>query len=240
MPTWYILLDGPQGDLVRVKQAFASSGFTFDEIDGKAALAAPIFEQLENEGAVIDAGMELLAQINTALRLSGYGYAGFGFHGLVQKKADGTTHRTMFAAGASYGISGVAAVGLPGSIGKPVRSKEERLVSLIARSPTIEELAVLMTAYPLTWGSMNTTYESVKGLMSSKTGNDAKRGDYQGLIDRGWITSDESIRFYKTAAFHRHGYPKIDMKGIPLMDHTTASILIRKLFWHMVDEMEPT
>jgi hypothetical protein len=97
-----------------------------------------------------------------------------------------------------------------------------------------------MTARPLTWGALNTTYESAKGLMSIKATDDARRKDYQGLIDRGWITEDESKRFYQTAAYYRHGYPRIDMKGIPLMEYHEALILIKKLFWHLVDELEPT
>ncbi len=30
------------------------------------------------------------------------------------------------------------------------------------------------------------------------------------------------------------------MKGIPLMEYHEALILIKKLFWHLVDELEPT
>ena len=38
MPRWYVLLDGPQEDLVHVKRLYTSSGFAFDQIDGKEAL----------------------------------------------------------------------------------------------------------------------------------------------------------------------------------------------------------
>ena len=240
MPTWYVLLDGPTSDLVHVKKLFTTSGFTFDQIDGKDTLSAPAFEQCSSRDDVIDAGMELLASINVALRLSVFEYSGFDFHGLVEKRADGSMHRTMLARGGAHGMGGAAAVGIAGSIGKPVRSKEERLVSLLVKNSAITDLAVAMTARPLTWGAMNTTYESAKGLMSTKVSDEAKRADYQGLIDRGWITQDESNSFYKSAAYHRHGYPKIDMKGVRLMEYHEASSLIKRLFWHMVDAMEPT
>jgi hypothetical protein len=240
MPTWYVLLDGPPSDLVHVKQLFTASGFTFEEIDGKNALSAPAFEQYRDQSDVIDAGMELLAAINVALRVSVVGYTGFDFHGLVEKRPDGSMHRTMLARGTAFGISGAVAVGVTGSTGKPVRSKEERLVSLLTKRPDITNLAVAMTARPLTWGAMNTIYESAKGLMSTKVSDKAKRGDYQGLIDRGWITQDQSISFYKSAAYHRHGYPKIEMKGVRLMKFHEASSLIKRLFWNMVDAMEPT
>jgi hypothetical protein len=238
MPTWYVLLDGPQSDLVHVKRLFPASGFTFEEIDGKDALSAPLFEQCKDRNDVIDAGMTLLSSINVALRLSVFQYSGLLFHGLVEKRSDGTLHRTKRSA--AFEVSGTAAVGIAGSIGKPVRSKEERLVSLLAKSPKMTDLAVAMTARPLTWGAMNLTYESAKGLMSKKASDEAKRADYQGLIDRGWITPDQSLRFYKSAAYYRHGYPKMDVKDVPLMEYHEASILINKLFWHLVDAVEPT
>lgn len=240
MPRWYVLLDGPASDLVHVKRLFTTSGFTFDEKDGKDTLSAPELERLDDEKDVTSAAMELLTSINVAVRLSVVAYAGFGFHGLVEVRSDGTTHRRMIAQAGSYQVSGVAAVGLVGTIGKPVRSREERLVSLIDKNSAVADLAVAMTARPLTWGAMSTTYESAKGLMSKKGSDADRRADYQGLIDRGWITEDESRSFYQTAAYNRHGYPRIEMKGVPAMEYLTASRLINKLFWHLVDELEPT
>jgi hypothetical protein len=240
MPRWYVLLDGPASDLAHLKRLFTTSGFKFDQKDSRDTLSAPAFENFENKNDVINAGMELLASMNVALRLSVFGYSGLNFHGLLEERADGTKHRTMLAQGGSIGLSGAAAVAIAGSIGRPVRSREERLVSLVARNDAIADLAFSMTARPLTWGAMNTIYESAKGLMSSKGKDEVRRADYQGLIARGWITEDESKSFYKTAAYYRHGYPRIALNGMPLMDYTTASILINKLFWHLVNELEPT
>jgi hypothetical protein len=239
MPRWYVMLDGPSNDLVHIKQKFAASGFTFDHKDGKDTLSAPAFEHLQDRNDVIDAGMELLASINTALRLSVVGYTGFQFHGLIEERPDGTMHRTMLAQGASFGLAGVAAVAIAGSFGKPVRSREERLVSLLGKNEVMTDLAVSMTAYPLTWGAMNTTYESAKGLMSTKASPEAKRKDRQVLIDKGWLTADQSERFYRTAGYYRHGYPKTPIKHPSPMEYAEASILIKKLFWHLVDAIEP-
>jgi hypothetical protein len=238
MPRWYVLLDGPQEDQAHVKRLYTTSGFAFDQIDGKEALSAPAFDICESKEDVIDTGMELLAAINTALRLSVVSYTGFQFHSLVENN-DGQIHRTLLLPVGSHGIKGVTAVAIAGSIGKPVRSREERLVSLLIKTPAMTDLAVSMTARPLTWGAMNTTYESAKGLMSAKANDEARRADYQGLIAREWIALDESNRFYQTAAYYRHGYPRIDMKGMPLMQYHEASILINRLFWHLVDELEP-
>ena len=240
MPTWYVLLDGPQEDLVHVKRLFTASGFTFDRMDDKDALSAPAFESCKDTNEVIDSGVELLASINTALRISLFQYTGFQFHGIVEKRENGTVHRTMLAQGAAYDISGATAVLSDGSIGKPVRSKEERLVSLMARKEEIADLAIAMGVRPLTWGAMNTIYESVKGLMSTMSNPDAKRSDYQGLIDRGWITSEESARFYKTAAYHRHGYPKSPNRAETPMGYGAAYKLTNRLFWLLVDELEPS
>jgi hypothetical protein len=86
MPTWYILLDGPPEDLAHVKCLFTGSGFTFDHMDGKDTLSAPAFELHKDSKEVIDAGMELLASINTTLRISLFQYTGLQFHGLVDKE----------------------------------------------------------------------------------------------------------------------------------------------------------
>ncbi len=207
MRRWYVLLDGPASDLAHLQRLFTASGFEFGEMDEKAALSAPQLEPYKNSKEVIDVAMELLAAINVALRISVPQYTGFLFHALIEKLPDGSLNRTMFSTGAAYGIAGVAGVGVAGAIGAPARTKEERLVSLIAKNEAIADLAVAMTAKPLTWGAMNTVYESVKGLMSTETNIEAKRADFQGLIDRGWITLDESTRFYKSAADLLPGIP---------------------------------
>jgi|SRR5665811_1090950 len=69
---------------------------------------------------------------------------------------------------------------------------------------------------------------------------EAKRKDHQVLIDKGWLTADESERFYKTAGYYRHGYPKTPIKHASPMEYIEASILIKKLFWQLVDAIEPT
>lgn len=236
---WHVLLDGSSADSNRVIQQFTASGFGFDQIDGKFALTAPSIEFAGDKEDVISAAMELVTAINISLRLSTPGFRGLGFWGLVEKRGDGSVHRTMLAEGGSYGIQGVAAVGLAGHIGKPKRSKEERLTSLMRMNDAIADIANGMTAYPLTWGALSKTYESVKGLVSDKANTAERRGDHEGLIKRGWITAAESESFYHTAAHHRHGYPKSPIRGDNAMDHTTACILIKRLFWQLVDEMEP-
>ena len=238
MRRWYVLLQGSHADLAHIKRLFTASGFLFDHIDGSDSLSTSALELLDDTNDVIDAGMELLASINTALRLSVPGYSGLQFHGVAEKK-NGKTHRTMLAEGASYAFSGAAIVAIAGTIGKPIRSKEERLVSLLAKRPEIADLASALATRPLTWSAMNTTYESVKGLMSTKATAEAKRQDHQGLIDRGWITADDSKRFYKTAGYHRHGYPKTPIRDASPMEYHEASILIKRLFWRLVDELEP-
>jgi hypothetical protein len=107
------------------------------------------------------------------------------------------------------------------------------------RNSEIADLANAMTVRPLTWEAMNTIYESVKGLMSTKVSPEAKRADYQGLIDRGWMTSDESDSFYKTAGHHRHRYPKSPNRAPTPMEYYVACNLINRLFWRLVDELEP-
>jgi hypothetical protein len=237
--TWYILLDAKPQDILQVKRLFSASGFVYDEIDQRLALNAPAFGVARDKDEIIDLAMELAASINTAMRLSVNQYSGLMFAGLVEKRDDGSLHRTMFAEGAAFGIAGAGAVALAGSFGPPVRTREERLVSLVVKNSGVADLAVGLTPYPLTWGAMRKTYESVVGLMSTKEDISKRRGDYEGLIARGWLTKEESQTFYHNAAYHTHGYPKTPVRGGALMDHTTAQILIKRLFWRMVDELEP-
>jgi hypothetical protein len=233
--TWLVLLDGSPSDVAHVKRLFTSSHFVFDEIDGKSALNAPAFALCCNKDDAIDTAMELAATINTALRLSVAEYTGLGFWGIVEKRDDGTMHRTVFAKGRVFRIAGG-----PAAIGKPIRTREERLVTLLQRNDEVADVAVGLTPYPLTWGAMSKTYESVVGLMSTKANPSARRSDYEGLVDRGWLTRDESEAFYHTAAYHRHGYPKTPVRGGKVMDHEDALNLVKRLFWLLVDELEPT
>jgi hypothetical protein len=97
-----------------------------------------------------------------------------------------------------------------------------------------------MATRPLTWAAMNTAYESVKGLMSTKAMPDKKRRDHQGLIDRNWISEEQSDSFYCTAGHHRHGYPRTSIKaGVREMPYDEASHIITGLFWRLIDELEP-
>jgi len=222
----------------------------FDEIGGKFALSAPAFQHSDDKEQIIAASTELLAAINTSLRLSVATYTGFDLHGIAVRLDDGTLHRTMLAeGGATYYLSGdavavriqgVAAVGIAGSIGTPFRSREERSISLLQRDPAIADIAGAMATRPLTWAAMNTVYESVKGLMSTKSMPDKKRQDHQGLIDRSWISEEHSESFYRTAGHHRHGYPRTPIKaGVREMPYDEASCIVTGLFWRLIDELEP-
>jgi hypothetical protein len=126
---WYVLLDGSAGDEIALKQLFATSGFSFEEIDSKFALSSPEFKKHPpgDYNAVLNDGAELLAKVNVALRLSRPGCKGFELSGIAEKR-EGKTHRVMLASGLAYGIGGAAAVARADSFGKPVRSREERLV----------------------------------------------------------------------------------------------------------------
>jgi hypothetical protein len=237
MGTWYALLDGSRDDASHIRRLFAASQFEFDEIDEKFALGAPAFEACSDHNQVIDLALELVASINVALRLSTSQYTGFQFHGLIERR-DGKTNRFMLATGVSYGMSGAAAVAIAGFIGKPVRTREERLVSLFAKQAEFQDIANSLAVRPVTWAAMRKTYESVLGLTSSKADPQKRRADYKALIIRGWITEAESKLFHDTATYHSHGYPRTPIPAE--MPHWEASNLVQRQFWRLVDEKEPT
>jgi hypothetical protein len=235
MSVWYALLDGSQDDVMQVKRFLSNLDLAFDEVGGKLTLSAPEFQHCNNKNEVIQAAEELLAAINTSLRLSVKTYKGFELDGLLEKRHDGTEHHTMFAKGATFTISGSAAVLMLTSYGRAVRSIEERLVSLLRRDPSVVAVAAVMTISPMTWLSINIVYESVKRLTSPNA-----RQDHQGLIDRGWINAEQSESLYCTAKYHRHGYPRTPIKeGVREMPLSEASQVITNLFWRLVDDLEP-
>ena len=235
MPRWRILLDGPAGDIDHVKRSFNSSDFQYDIFDDHDALSTPSLERCETREDVIETGMELLVSINTALRISVPSYTGFQLHAVVEERG-GNIHRILIPQAGIFTLTGAAVVAVAGAIGEPIRTREERLVSLIGKNSEMAKLAVSLNAKPVTWGAMNIIYESAKGLMSAKTNDADRRADYQGLVNRGWLSEDESQRFYETAGYHRHGYPR---RGKPTMEYSEAFVLTQKLFWRLVDELEP-
>ena len=235
-PSWYARLEGSPDDVAALKRHFADSGFSFDEIDGKFALAAPQFEACGpgNTDAVIDVATKLLNAVNVALRLSD-GCDGFELCGVVERQ-NGAIHRIMLCRTGVYRISG----GELRVNGKPARSKEERLVSLMGRDGSVDDIAHALSALPMTWPALKKTYETVVGIMSSKSKPEDARRDFENLIAKDWLTLDESNRFYYTAAFHSHGHPRSPMRTSNPMPYEDACALIERLFWRLVEEQEPT
>jgi hypothetical protein len=146
---------------------------------------------------VIDVATKLLNAVNVALRLSD-GCDGFELCGVVERR-NGAIHRTMLCRTGVYRISG----GELRVDGKPARSKEERLVSLMERDGSVDDIAHALSALPMTWPALKKTYETVVGIMSSKSKPEDARRDFENLIAKDWLTLDESNRFYYTAAFIR-------------------------------------
>jgi hypothetical protein len=227
VPRWWLLLDGSHEDATTLKRCFTVSGFSFDQIDAKLALTAPSFEKAADREEAISVGVELLESINVALRLSSSRYIGLVLHGLMEYRSDGTMHRTMFAAAAAFEISVVSAVGIVGTVATPVRSKEERLASLVRRDRMAAEIAHVLAIRPITWGAMNIVYETVSGR------------DYKTLIIKGWLSEAVSSNLYHTIAHNRHGFPRAQNKAKNPVTYDEACSLITNLLWRFVDEREP-
>ncbi len=234
MPVWYALLDGPNVDVDLVRRHFAQSNFDFKEIDEKWALSAPAFEQCNSKEEVTADATSLIACINTAMRLSSSNYTGLELHGLAEIRG-GRINRTFFMKSGLVAMSAVGAVVVAGAVGAPVRSREERLVTLLARSREIEDIAESLAVRPVTWPAMRQAYETAKGLMSP-TGD---RADYQTLIDLGWMTAPEARALYNTATHYSHGHPRDPIRGGNAMAHEDAVKLVDRLFWKLVDAKEP-
>ncbi len=235
-PSWYARLEGTPDDIAALKRHFADFGFSFDEIDGKFALAAPQFEACGpgDTGAVIDAATKLLNAVNVALRLSDR-CNGFEVLSIVERR-NGALHRTLVCSGADFRMS-------PTELrvnGKPGRSKEEQLVSLMGRCEGVKDIAHGLSASPMTWPELRRAYETVKGIQSSKSDEQKKRADYQNLIAKGWLTDDEAERLYGPVTVYSHGHPKSPITTANPMPYEEACALVVRLFWRLVDELEPS
>jgi hypothetical protein len=139
------------------------------------------------------------------------------------------THRYI------QGESAVFRLSLGESRVNGVRSKEERLVSLMGRDGRVDEIAHALSALPMTWPALRQAYETVVGI---KQGD---RADYKNLANKGWFTLAESNRFYHAATFHSHGHPRSPItKTSAPMPYEEACAFIERLFWRLVDDMEPT
>jgi hypothetical protein len=181
---------------------------------------------------VIDAATKLLNAVNVALRLSD-GCNGFEILGVVEKR-NGALHRTLVCGTGTYKVS----FGNLRTKGQSVRSKDERLVSLMGRDPRIAEIAQAFSVHPITWAALAMVYETAKGIMSPKSQPGAARADHQNLVAIGWLTSDESGRFYDTAGYYKHGYPRSQIRTSNPMSYEDACELIGRLFWRYA--LEPT
>jgi hypothetical protein len=182
---------------------------------------------------VIDAATKLLNAVNVALRLNRCN--GFELLGIVERR-NGAIHRTMLCGSGVYRTAG----GELRVNGKPVRSKEERLVSLMGHNEGANDIARALSRLPRTWPELRRAYETVKGTMSSKPNQQEARADHKNLTAKGWLTDDEAERFYDPVTFYSHGHPKSPMKTSDPMSYEEACELVERLFWRLVDELEPT
>jgi hypothetical protein len=150
-----------------------------------------------------------------------------------QSLETGCFHRLMMmSVGGSYNSSGAEGVSVTTTYWQqPMRSKEERLLSLLENDDRISELAREFATKPITWPAMRRVYESAAGIVSGD------RGDWKRLVKSGWFSEEESTSFYDTASFYSHGHPRHPAKNP--MDYDYAQRFISKLFWRLVDHVQP-
>jgi hypothetical protein len=238
--SWYALLEGYRADADYIKRFLPTA--VLDEFDEHLALRVFVPDLNADENEIMAVATETSAAINAALRISVAAYDGFTVHGLEERVNNETKHRIIFGRGHSkmqYVMSGVGMVAHAGFLGKPVRTKEQRLVSLIDKRPDIADIANGLATRPVTWAVISSTYESVKGLVSAKSGIEERRGDWCCLVKLGWISKPDSNALYNTAAYYRHGYPKTSIRGGVAMPYAKAEGLAKELFWRVINVLEP-
>jgi hypothetical protein len=225
--------------LVAIKRNFTNSSLHFDELDGQTLISSPGLAASIDRGDAVGNALDLIRDLNIAIRVLEGRWPETNLVGVVRKDRN-KVDRFMFAQPGTYAVQGVAAVAIAGNIGSPVRTKLERLVTLMKTNDAVRDIAATLATSPLTWAALNQAYETVTGLMSTKTNPKKARGDRACLVTKGWMTDAEGALFYHTAAYHRKGYPKSPIRGGGTqMDFEDAVKLVRRLFEHLVDDLQP-
>lgn len=234
---WFALISGETRDIEAFKADFRPAGFTFETIDGRFAFTVLELQAVaaRDYEAAIAVAAELIDRLNITLRLSHDRIKGLNFETVIERR-DGHLHRVIRAESAFYNLNTFYEATITVSGGAPqaaVRRKQVRLYSLLQRDKQVEEILRALAVQPPAWAALSTTYETIVGLVS---GN---RNGYQTLIDMGWMSAENSERFYHSAAYHRHGYPKEPNRATSPMSHKDAVAFIGGLLWKFVDQKEP-
>lgn len=235
---WFACVEGSPLDEEELKRSFHGSVFRIEDFKGEKLLSSPRFKGLSQAGDVAAEATDVLSDINIALRIVNPRCNGFELRAVAEYR-DGGLHRTMFAETGIYALTGVAAVAAAGNLGPRQRSLAERLMDLMGRDERVREAAQVLSRRPLTWPALTMVYETVTGLMSSKSNPENARGDYQNLVGLGWLTKEEADRFYSTAAYYRKGHPKSPIRHGPELPWDEAERLIRRLFGKLIDALQP-
>ena len=241
MVKWLARVDASPRELELVQQNYSDRFLTIEEHGQEKLIASHRFEACTTALEARDEAVRLLASINVVMELAMASFAGLRFNGVAEHR-DGQLHQTIFAelyanlnvfltAAATVTGGGAAA----GAAELPRRSFAERMTELIERDDRVREAALALRVKPVSFPDLYIVYETVKGLMSP-TGD---RSEWKGLVERGWISDNDSKRFYDTANFYRKGYPREPIKHFPEMLLDDATRLIERLFRRMIDELQP-
>jgi|RhiMethySRZTD1v2_1073278.scaffolds.fasta_scaffold734366_2 hypothetical protein len=237
MAAWFVLVDAKPGDIAAIKRLLPNSELHFGQVDAFPTISTPLLRGKAGEVEATAAAGDLVEQLNFTLRIFYLPTAHIELRGIGYEQ-DGKVHRSMFGAGGAYGVSGGTAVGLPGHAGLPPRTRAERLLTLMEREPE-RHIARALSSHPATWPAMTQAYETIVGMMSLNEKPEEARRDWKNLVERGWLTEQESSAFYHTAAYYRHGYPKSPIRHGVEMSIEDARALLQRLFEKFIDEREP-
>ena len=241
MQNWFTQVEASSQDLDLVRRSFSERVLRVETQGHEKFLFSPRFDPCNSASEVRAKALELLANLNVTMEISEGRFEGIQLLGVVER-IDGKLHRTMFAEFVAFG-SGFAtavaiAVGPDGQSippGPQARSFVERMTELIERDERVREVAFALRTKPTSWGNLSLVYETVKGLISPR----GDRQDWQYLVTLGWISKDDSNRFFETAAYYRHGHPREPIRCYSPMLLDDAVPLIHGLFKRMVEHLQP-
>ena len=235
MTKWLARVGASPRDLELTQQNYSDRFLKIEEYEQEKLIASPRFEACSTSLEARNEAIELFAMINAAIKLVARDFAGLRFKGISELR-DGQLHQYIFA-NLHVDLEMIHSLTVTGGAASvpPRRSLAERMTELMERDDRVREAANTLLMEPVSFGNLNLVYETVKGLMSPKK----DRTDWENLVNLGWISEDDSKRFFKTAGYYRHGHPRTPIPiNCPEMSLEDATPLISGLFRQMIEKLQ--
>lgn len=223
---WRVILHSDAFDLETVEESFLLSDVSILKKDATLYLLGERFEAFNTYKEVHSSAQEVISTLNLTLRLTNPDFQPVKFGGIVERRADGSsvTHQWLFPLGARARVKvGAVVIKADGQVRPPPRQPTlaERVAKVVESNEHFLAAMRAFDAEPKNYKDLYIAYETIrKGISPYNNHSD--------LIQLGSVEERILERFYDTAHYYRHGFPRRDMK-LPELPRAEAEEVIRRL-----------